>query len=388
MSHLYKNSSSSPARVARARESARRATLRFPRAAPLQDELRKGKRRQLIGQDLFADVLTRELKRADRFEEAFALLLISLGDRSTEATRREVAEAVTAARWDTDIVGWFEQDRVIGLIRPLAHVERAEAAAALAATVQRELLRAIRPEGPATCSIRLEVYSAQAQAAARPSRTSWQKTNAAAREVSKRALDVAGSLSLLCLLSPVFLAVCGLIKLTSKGPVLFRQVRVGQENRPFTMFKFRTMHVNADPAIHQQYVTQFIQSGGRTEGAADKVFKIVDDPRVTPLGHFLRRASLDELPQFLNVLRGEMSLVGPRPPLPYEVERYKAWHLRRLSEAKPGITGLWQVTGRSRTTFDEMVRLDLQYAKSHSFWTDIKILLATPRAMVSGNGAH
>ena len=118
------------------------------------------------------------------------------------------------------------------------------------------------------------------------------------------------------------------------------------------------------------------------------MFKIVDDPRVTPLGHFLRRSSLDEFPQFWNVLTGEMSLVGPRPPLPYEVARYKRWHRRRLLEAKPGITGLWQVTGRSRTTFDEMVRLDLRYARNYSVWTDVKILLATPRAVLSGKGAH
>jgi lipopolysaccharide/colanic/teichoic acid biosynthesis glycosyltransferase len=120
----------------------------------------------------------------------------------------------------------------------------------------------------------------------------------------------------------------------------------------------------------------------------ETVFKLVNDPRVTSVGHFLRRSSLDELPQFLNVLRGDMSLVGPRPPVPYEVERYKSWHVRRLYEAKPGITGLWQVKGRSRTTFDEMVRLDLQYARKRSLWEDIKILLATPRAVVSGKGAH
>jgi lipopolysaccharide/colanic/teichoic acid biosynthesis glycosyltransferase len=118
------------------------------------------------------------------------------------------------------------------------------------------------------------------------------------------------------------------------------------------------------------------------------VFKIVDDPRVTPVGHFLRKSSLDEFPQFWNVLKGDMSLVGPRPPLAYEVAQYKRWHRRRVLDAKPGITGLWQVTGRSRTTFDEMVRLDLRYAKNWSVWMDLKILLATPRAVMSGRGAH
>ena len=118
------------------------------------------------------------------------------------------------------------------------------------------------------------------------------------------------------------------------------------------------------------------------------MFKITDDPRVTPVGRFLRRTSLDELPQFLNVLLGEMSLVGPRPPLPYEVEAYDVWHRRRLLEARPGITGLWQVNGRSRTKFDDMVRLDLQYARKQSLWLDLKILLRTPAAVVSGDGAY
>jgi lipopolysaccharide/colanic/teichoic acid biosynthesis glycosyltransferase len=207
------------------------------------------------------------------------------------------------------------------------------------------------------------------------------------RDAAKRALDVVGSSALLIALAPVFAVVCALVKVTSKGPVLFPQERIGTGGRPFTMMKFRTMHVNADPKIHQQYVENFIQSSD-APGSGEKVFKIVDDPRITPIGHFLRRSSLDELPQFWNVLKGDMSLVGPRPPLPYEVARYKNWHRRRVLEAKPGITGLWQVTGRSRTTFDEMVRLDLRYAKRYSVWTDLKILMATPKAVISGKGAH
>jgi lipopolysaccharide/colanic/teichoic acid biosynthesis glycosyltransferase len=156
------------------------------------------------------------------------------------------------------------------------------------------------------------------------------------------------------------------------------------------MLKFRTMYVDADQTIHQQYVTQFIQTGAAADSGSSgsNVFKIVNDPRITPIGRFLRRSSLDELPQFWNVLCGDMSLGGARPPLPYEVERYKRWHKRRLFEAKPGITGLWQVTARSRSTFDEMVRLDLRYARKSSLWTDIRILLATPRAVLSGKGAH
>jgi lipopolysaccharide/colanic/teichoic acid biosynthesis glycosyltransferase len=154
------------------------------------------------------------------------------------------------------------------------------------------------------------------------------------------------------------------------------------------MFKFRSMRADADPLLHRQYVESFIQAGAQRPDGGETICKIVKDPRVTSVGHFLRRSSLDEVPQFWNVLMGEMSLVGPRPPLPYEVARYKSWHRRRVLDAKPGITGLWQVTGRSRTTFDEMVRLDLRYARSYGVWTDVKILLATPKAVLSGKGAH
>ncbi len=147
------------------------------------------------------------------------------------------------------------------------------------------------------------------------------------------------------------------------------------------------MHEDSDANMHKQYVQRFISGQAETSGSVP-VYKIKDDPRVTRIGKFLRKTSLDELPQFWNVLMGDMSLVGPRPPIPYEVECYDIWHRRRILEVKPGMTGLWQVRGRSRTTFNDMVRLDLQYAKSWSIWLDLKILFATPRAMISGNGAY
>jgi lipopolysaccharide/colanic/teichoic acid biosynthesis glycosyltransferase len=180
------------------------------------------------------------------------------------------------------------------------------------------------------------------------------------------------------------LGVYAVIKATSPGPVFYRQVRTGRRGESFTMLKFRTMHVNAGHGIHQDYVTWFIQSSSRQAHAKDEVFKLTNDPRITPPGRFLRKTSLDELPQFWNVLRGDMSLVGPRPALPFEVAQYQPWHRRRVLEAKPGITGLWQVKGRSRTTFDEMVRMDLEYARTHTLWMDIRLLAATPLAMVKG----
>ncbi len=345
----------------------------------------------LLTSDLFTAALAREFKRADRFDESFALLVITLSSEQGEAAWSEVVRVLTTTKADTDVVGWLHQDSAVGLIRPLVHLEPAEAAAALAMTVQQELSRMLSRELAASCAMRLEVHSERSHQSVPvllEKKPRHEKVRQGIAEAGKRALDIAGSLMLLALLAPLLIVISALVKLTSKGPVLFRQVRVGQHGRPFTMLKFRTMQVNADPAIHQQYVTNFIQAGAAAKPASSSVFKIVDDPRITRVGHFLRRSSLDELPQFLNVLSGEMSLVGPRPPLPYEVARYKRWHRKRLYEAKPGITGLWQVTGRSRTTFDEMVRLDLRYARGYSLWTDLKILLATPRAVVTGKGAH
>jgi lipopolysaccharide/colanic/teichoic acid biosynthesis glycosyltransferase len=207
-------------------------------------------------------------------------------------------------------------------------------------------------------------------------------------EPVKRVVDIIGSLILLILLVPLLAAVALAVKVTSRGPVIFRQVRIGRMMKPFMIFKFRSMQTNVDHGIHHNYVSWFIAASDKPQGQdKNQVFKLTSDPRITPIGHFLRKTSLDELPQLWNVLKGEMSLVGPRPPLWYELQQYKPWHRHRVLEAKPGITGLWQVRGRSRTTFDEMVRLDLRYARTRSFWLDVKILLATPRAVISGKGA-
>ncbi len=181
--------------------------------------------------------------------------------------------------------------------------------------------------------------------------------------------------------------------MSSKGPVFFKQRRVGQDGKPFTFLKFRSMHVDNDSSIHREYVTQLIagqaqRNPANGNGDGCRCLQAHKRRRITPVGAFLRRSSLDELPQLLNVLRGEMSLVGPRPPIPYELAAYQTWHRRRVLEVKPGITGLWQVNGRSRVKFDEMVRLDLRYAETWSPWLDIKILLRTPRAVLEGQGAH
>jgi lipopolysaccharide/colanic/teichoic acid biosynthesis glycosyltransferase len=203
----------------------------------------------------------------------------------------------------------------------------------------------------------------------------------------KRAIDILGSLAALILLSPVFILIAAAIKLTSKGPVLFRQDRVGQFGRRFTFLKFRSMKVNNDSAIHKEYVQKMISGNlNQSSESCSPVYKIQNDPRVTAVGRFIRRTSLDEIPQFLNVLAGHMSLVGPRPPIPYELEKYDTWHRQRVLSMKPGITGLWQVFGRSRTTFNEMVRLDIRYIRGWSFWMDLRLLLATPWVIFTGKG--
>jgi lipopolysaccharide/colanic/teichoic acid biosynthesis glycosyltransferase len=354
------------------------------------EEARPFDQSRLISEELFRDALGRERKRADRFEEAFVVLLVSLDrGRLNVASLTRILEALSQSQPGADIIGWFEGDSVLGLIRSVEAREPADAAMALANAFRYELARCLSPGQADCCSIRCEAYSSRSDAISplifepdrHPSR--MQIAGAAA----KRLLDIVGSACALIVFAPVFLFVAAIVKWTSKGPVFFRQQRVGAAGQPFTMFKFRTMQTNCDHRLHQQYVEGFIQSGAGV-ARGDAPFKLVNDPRVTPVGDFLRRSSLDELPQFLNVLRGEMSLVGPRPPLPYEVARYKRWHRRRVLEAKPGMTGLWQVTGRSRTTFDDMVRLDLRYAAKCSVWTDVKILAATPKAVLSGKGAR
>ena len=206
----------------------------------------------------------------------------------------------------------------------------------------------------------------------------------------KRASDILISLFALLILSPVFLMVSLLIKRGSRGPVVFRQERVGMDGRIFLCYKFRTMYTDADETLHREAYQKNIKGGPEANfghGKNPVYGKVKDDPRVTKFGYRLRRSSLDEVPQLFNVLKGDMSIVGPRPPIPYEVEEYDIWHRKRL-DMKPGITGLWQVSGRNRLTFEEMVRTDLYYIENWSLLLDLKIILLTLPAVVRGDGAR
>lgn len=221
--------------------------------------------------------------------------------------------------------------------------------------------------------------------------------------VFKRLLDVSLVLLSLIPLAPIFILLAVLIRLDSKGPAIYKQERVGAQlgflrgspcwiRKRFTMYKFRTMKNDAKATIHYEFVRAYITNDSslseiQAMRKANAIYKLVNDPRVTRVGHFLRKISLDELPQLWNVLLGDMSLVGPRPPLPYEVEMYKPQHHQRL-EALPGITGLWQIKGRSSTTFEEMVALDLEYIQKQCLWLDLKIMFGTLPAVLSRKGAQ
>lgn len=220
--------------------------------------------------------------------------------------------------------------------------------------------------------------------------------------ITKRMIDVVIALFLLILLSPLMALTGLLIYLYSPGPLFFIQERVGAKRMKygeyfywkrvnFNCYKFRTMKVNADPSIHKAYIKALIENDEAQmtalQGAPTQPRKLVNDSRIIRPGKLLRKLSLDELPQFWNVLRGDMSLVGPRPSIPYEVEMYKPRHLKRL-EVQPGITGLQQVTARNTTDFDKQVQFDIEYINNQSLWLDLKIILKTPLAVISTTGAH
>ncbi|HEY0004010.1 MAG TPA: sugar transferase [Pyrinomonadaceae bacterium] len=212
--------------------------------------------------------------------------------------------------------------------------------------------------------------------------------SSAARLV-KRASDIIIASVALTILSPVWIIISALIRLDSKGSVFYKQERVGMDGRIFLFYKFRTMRADTDDSIHREYQRQFIAGLPETNlgDSLRPAYKLVADKRVTRVGRVLRRLSLDELPQLFNVLRGDMSIVGPRPPIPYEVEAYELWHRKRL-DMKPGLTGLWQVSGRNRLPFEEMVRLDLFYIENWSLLLDLKILLRTLPVMLRGDDAY
>ncbi len=361
----------------------------------------------LASEECFAKMLHVEQRRTERSGKCLVLMLLEFGSVLTADKRSAALEkalsALSHSTRETDAKGWYRSRSILGVVfTEIAPAEANSVADVLLKKVRSVLVAALaEQERHIQISIRVFPHdwdmrgpgnhTGNHNGSALPAELRVAANEKKVALVVKRSVDVIGSLLALIAFSPIFAAIALVIKLSSKGPILFRQQRVGQYGQRFEFLKFRSMHQGNNHAIHQEFVKELIAGsvGSSTDASRQKpVYKLTNDPRITPIGRFLRRSSLDELPQFLNVLHGQMSLVGPRPPIPYEVECYETWHRRRLLAVKPGITGLWQVKGRSRTTFDEMVRLDLQYARTWSFWMDLRILLQTPRAMVSGDGAH
>jgi len=207
-------------------------------------------------------------------------------------------------------------------------------------------------------------------------------------DVVRRLFDVVFAGALILVLSPILIGVAIAVRLDSHGPAFFRQRRVGHGEREFTLFKFRSMRVDADPRGHREYVTALIKGeDAQPDSGRENLYKLAVDNRITPVGRWIRRWSLDELPQLFNVVRGDMTLVGPRPAIPYEVSEYPSWYRERFS-VKPGLTGYWQVSGRSERTYEEMVRLDIEYVQRRSLGLDLVILLKTPWVVLSRKGAE
>jgi len=356
--------------------------------------------RDVLAEEGFKRRIAVERKRTERSKEPFLLMLLEAGDSQGASRNRKALDsmmsALLPATRETDVIGWYKDHAAIGVMfTGLAATDRGS----ILTTILNRVSTALRAEltfdqfGQISISFHFFPDDWDYDKTGRPGNLTLYPDLESAENGKrfvlsvKRAMDVAGSSLLLVLCMPLFAAIAICIKASSRGPIFFKQHRVGQYGRRFTFLKFRSMYVNNDHSVHKEYVKKLIAGTAERislNGNSEGVYKLANDSRITTIGKFLRRTSLDELPQLLNVLWGDMSLVGPRPPIPYELAAYETWHRRRLLEVKPGITGLWQVSGRNRVTFDDMVRLDLNYATSWSPWLDFKILMRTPGAVIKG----
>lgn len=353
------------------------------------------KENRITSESEFKDRLYKERKRAERSKSPMSAVFINLsreakysnGNRlKSKDYYRQLNEIVNDCTRDTDFVGWYECKQILGIIyvdterdnrnvvierlkNKIVNSKHFKINSEIDIAALTFPLKDLRE----TDSVTLTVYP--------------KKRDTFSDKMSltvKRIFDFLGTLGCILLFLPLFILIPILIKVDSKGPVFYLQKRIGEGGRIFNLYKFRSMYVNTNDSIHRTYVTQLIKGDlDNNQG----VYKIKDDPRVTRIGKILRKFSLDEIPQFFNVLQGEMSLVGPRPPIPYETAEYELWHLRRIMECKPGITGLWQVEGRSKTNFDEMVRMDLNYIEKRTLFLDLKIVLKTPWILLTARGA-
>ncbi len=357
-------------------------------AAAAQAALRARLDDPLPQKDFLRD-LQREKRRAERSNAALSLVLYQVAKEAKGPQANQLMQLLQSVKRETDTLGNMG-DNMIAVLCPdtdaqgaQSFMRKIEASAgalpftAVASTYPDDLVENL-------------AKGASMQPAVKPYLVSDGVGRRKRAYTLKRGLDIAGALVAICMLGPLMLVVAAAVALTSRGPIIFKQTRLGKAGVRFTFYKFRSMAVNGDDAIHREFVASLIK-GDQTQGAAAEgrpaSYKLKADPRITRIGSFIRKTSIDELPQFFNVLKGDMSLVGPRPPIPYEAAQYQPWHLRRIMSVKPGITGLWQVEGRSKVTFNDMVRMDLRYIRNCSFALDIKILLKTIVVVLRRDGA-
>jgi lipopolysaccharide/colanic/teichoic acid biosynthesis glycosyltransferase len=377
----------------------------FPKRTNPVLEALAGDQRETLAENSFRRMIAVERKRSERSKEPFLLMLVELGEEQEPKDDRKVLEGMLevlrACSRETDVIGWYKEHSSIGVMfTGLVVTDKDLIRSTLLSRVSNLLRNELTFDQFNQVRLSFHFFPDEwdhESSGDGPSNVTLYPDlmNPPAKKrsllVMKRAIDLLVTGLGLLVLAPVFAAIAIAIKMTSKGPVLFKQQRVGQYGKLFTVLKFRSMYVNNDHSVHKDYVTKLIANQAQRNGATstgDGVYKLTNDRRITPLGQILRRTSLDELPQIFNVFTGEMSLVGPRPAIPYELAAYQTWHRRRILEAKPGITGLWQVTGRSLVKFDDMVRLDLRYASSWSLGLDMWILMRTPMAVIRGSGAY
>jgi lipopolysaccharide/colanic/teichoic acid biosynthesis glycosyltransferase len=359
--------------------------------------------REVLSEETFKRMIAVERKRTERSKEPFLLMLVEADSHQSSERNGKVLENILSVLLssirETDVIGWYK-DRATGgvMFTGLTGSDKNTILSVILGKVSATLRAQLTSDHLSQVSISFHFFpdNWDHDKSGRPSNPSLYPDLSSPDRARhsllyiKQGMDIVGSALTLTLFSPLLLVIALAIKASSKGPVLFRQQRVGQYGQCFTFLKFRSMHIDNDNSVHKEYVTKLISGCAEhkpSKGNREGIYKLTNDKRVTSVGKFLRRTSLDELPQLVNVLMGDMSLVGPRPAIPYELAAYQTWHRRRVLEVKPGITGLWQVSGRSSVKFDEMVRLDLRYATSWSPWLDFKILMRTPRAVIGGAGA-
>ena len=353
----------------------------------------------ICGEKEFMRVLARERARAERSDHHFSLVVFEsrCGKQHLSEVQTHLLGELRTRMRTTDEAGWLRKNRIGAIL----HNATAHNAWFFAKNIQMSLLA---DGSQLLCS----VYSYPPQQQNGTTSTGdapekkMEETNAGqqfnrdcpvedlqsnfTKEMTrkKRCIDLLGSLLGLIILSPLFILLWGVIKVVSPGPAIYRQTRIGLGGRPFTFLKFRTMAINADTNNHREYLSSLINGDKGEQNCAPAMTKLDDnDKNIIIFGKLIRKTYLDELPQLFNVLRGDMSLIGPRPPIPYEVEEYQLWHTGRF-DMTPGMTGLWQVSGKNRLSFDQMVRLDIQYIRKQSLWMDLKILILTPWVIASG----